>query len=136
MVLGMTNETNRQRIVRLYKEHNWPRQRIADEVGVSRQYVSQVLSSEGLTKPKRVEVPTTLGGFRPPVKHRGGHAYRAMLALDTVNAGGELPPTDRARLDAFLANLDKRTWTYSPERGFFWVPRKPEHGKDIFVKKA
>ena len=98
---------------------------IARQLGCSRSTVSTALRKAGLTRKRGWR--SSYVPFTPAPKHRRQHAYKMFRALDRSTSGEPIGEVMRRELDGFVNQLSERTWTYNDDRGFYWVPRKPEH---------
>ena len=106
---------------------------IAKTVGLSRPYVSTILSDKGRARHTRAGMETSFVPFTPPKEHRKQHAYMMFKAMDKDADGIPIGKTTRKDMEAFKKGLSKKTWVYDEERGFYFIPRKPEHGKRPFI---
>jgi hypothetical protein len=123
-----------ERIIELAKQDQ-DSDTIAREVGVSRVTVWSVLDKHNLVKNRRIMVPSSYVTVDVDGKFSGQHAWMMFKALDRDKAGLTNGPSVEKKLDAFVRGLEKKTWTYNPDRGFYFVPRKASHNDRPFVEE-
>lgn len=130
--------TKRDEIIRLAQLET-PRDEIATTVGVNRSYVQAVLSDAGMTRPYLVgdtrHIPASLSA-QLTKRDRMQHAYKMLKALEKAESGEPLSEGVARKLDGWVKGLDKKVWTYRPDRGFYHVTRQPKHGDKPFVLNA
>jgi len=128
-----------EKIIALYKAGKTQVEIVAT-LGISRPTVSKVLKEAGVTNPQPKEAyhPSYIPeDVEILAKHRTHQTHKNLVAMDKDENEISIAQATRERMEQFGRGLKTKTWSYDSEteQGYYFVPRKPEHGLRPFIKK-
>lgn len=120
-------------------DEGWSVQRVADKYGTAKSAVSACLRRMDVHSPREQTVSyKDFVPWRVRVEHNNTDLVRKLRLYGRRRMGLSMRPDQLARLDQFLALLEEtgQVVAYSPDKGFYYVPRLPQDEGGIIRRPA